>query len=465
MNTPFTISELHVGLAAKKYSIVELLDSIFERLEKSELNAFVTVTRDYAYNKAKSLQSLVEDDPNAFSEFPLLGVPMSVKDVYLTKGIRTTAASRVLENYIPQYSSTAFTRLEEAGAILIGKANCDAWAHGSSGENSDFGASLNPWDKSYVPGGSSSGSGVSVAADYAMISPCTDTCGSIRLPANYCGVVGLKPTYGAVSRYGVIAMASSLDTMGHITRAAEDSEKVYEITSGQDNLDSTLTGFKYKSSEVSKKMKIGIPKEFVSDGLSLQIQKSLDNFISWLRKNGHETVDVSLPNTKSAISVYYIVQPAEVSSNLSRFDGVRYGESREAFGMEAKRRIMLGTFVLSSGYYDAYYKKAQQVRTILISEVESVFEKVDLLLAPVAPTPPFKLGDKTSDPLKMYLTDIYAATANLTGIPSLAFPTGFSEGLPLGLQLMAPKHEESRFYNLVKEFQKETDYHLKRNAQ
>jgi aspartyl-tRNA(Asn)/glutamyl-tRNA(Gln) amidotransferase subunit A len=463
MTTPTTITELQKNLKEKNYSLTELLDTIFERVERhSDLNAFITVTKDYAYDRAKRLQKIIEDNPDAFAQFSLLGVPMSVKDVYLTKKIRTTAASNVLKDYVPEYSSTSFVRLEKAGAILIGKANCDAWAHGSSGENSDFGESRNPWNKEYVPGGSSSGSGVSVAADFSLISPCTDTCGSIRLPANYCGLTGLKPTYGAVSRYGVVAMASSLDTMGHITRSAEDSEKVYEVTSGPDGFDSTLTGFKYENKTLQKKLRIGIPKEFTDAGLSSEIEKTLGEFVSWLSSQGHEIIDVSLPSTKHAISVYYIVQPAEVSSNLSRYDGVRYGNDRDSFGMEAKRRIMLGTFVLSSGYYDAYYKKAMQVRTILIREVDEVFDKVDLILAPVAPTPPFKLGEKSADPMKMYLTDIYAATANLTGIPSLAFPTGFSNGLPLGLQLMAPKNREDLFFEVVKKYQDETDHHTKR---
>jgi aspartyl-tRNA(Asn)/glutamyl-tRNA(Gln) amidotransferase subunit A len=268
MKSPLTIDQLHLSLKKKEYSIVELLDGYFARIKANEdLNAFITLTDDYAYKRAKKLQRVVADSPRAFVEFPLLGVPVAMKDLYLTKGIRTTAASKVLENYISVYSSTVFERLEAAGAILVGKANCDAWAHGSTGENSDFGVTKNPWDKRYVSGGSSSGSAVSVAANLALVSPGTDTCGSIRLPANFCGVTGLKPTYGAVSRYGVVAMASSLDTMGHITRSVEDSQRVFRITRGVDGKDSTLVNFKYSIFSSKNRLKIGIPKEFVEEGL------------------------------------------------------------------------------------------------------------------------------------------------------------------------------------------------------
>lgn len=455
MTIPNTITELHESLKKGQYSIVELLDNYFSRInDAKELNAFITVTEEYAYKKARTLERVIKDNSDAFKEYPLLGVPVAVKDVYLTKGIRTTAASKLLEDYTPAYSSTAFERLEASGAILVGKVNCDAWAHGSSGENSDFGPSKNPIDTKYVPGGSSSGSGVAVAAKLALVSPGTDTCGSIRLPASYCGVTGLKPTYGSVSRYGVIAMASSLDTMGHITNTAEDSQKVFEVTRGVDGKDSTLVDHKYVPFKM-KKLKFGIPREFVQSGLHKDVENSVVGFSDYLKRKGHEVVEVSLPSTKYAISVYYIVQPAEVSSNLGRYDGVRFGKDRAAFGAEAKRRIMLGAHVLSSGYYDAYYGKAMKVRTLIIREVEEVFGKVDAMLAPVAPTPPFKLGEKTSNPLEMYLTDIFAATANLTGIPSLALPTGkTSEGLPLGIQIMGPRFSEEMLFEIGKEYQK-----------
>ena len=294
------------------------------------------------------------------------------------------------------------------------------------------------------------------------MSPGSDTCGSIRLPANYCGVTGLKPTYGAVSRYGVVAMASSLDTMGHITRSVADSERIFMITAGPDGKDSTLVDFRSGKHGVNKKLKVGIPKEFIEQGVDREVRGALESFIKWLENAGHKVSEVSLPSSKYANSAYYIIQPAEVSSNLGRYDGVRYGLARDAFGMEAKRRIMLGTFALSSGYYDAYYDKAMKVRTLLINEVEKVYEDADLLLAPVAPTLPFKLVEKVTDPLKMYLTDIFAATANLTGIPSLALPNGFTkDNLPVGIQLMGKKFGEKVLFSLGKQFQSQTDYHLK----
>lgn len=455
MKTPLTISELQTSLQNKDYSLTEMLDTYFARIESyKDLNAFITVTDSYAYQKAKALQKVIEDNPKAVEEFPLLGVPVAIKDMYLTKGIRTTAASKMLENYVPAYSSTVFDKLERAGAILVGKTNCDAWAHGSSGENSDFGPTKNPINKEYVPGGSSSGSGAAVAANLALVSPGTDTCGSIRLPANYCGVVGLKPTYGSVSRYGVIAMASSLDTIGHVTRTVEDSQKVFRVTRGVDGKDSTLVNYEYEKFQ-KRKLKFGIPKEFTEKGLHKDVEKSVNEFSDYLKNAGHKVVEVSLPSTKYAISVYYIIQPAEVSSNLGRYDGVRYGKDRDAFGAEAKRRTMLGTYVLSSGYYDAYYGKAMKVRTLIIKEVEKVFEEVDAMLAPVAPTPPFRLGEKVSDPLEMYLTDIFAATANLSGIPSIALPTGKNaDGLPLGIQIMGPRFSEEMLFEIGKEYQK-----------
>lgn len=463
MNVPKTIDELHKNLSEKRFSVPELIGSYLSNIEKhnKKLNVFLTVTSEYAETKAKAMQKVLENSPQALSEFPLLGVPVAMKDVYLTQGVRTTAGSEVLKEYIPEYSATSFTKLEKAGAVLVGKVNCDAWAHGSSGENSDFGPTLNPWNTGFVPGGSSSGSGVSVATDMALVSPGSDTCGSIRLPANYCGVTGLKPTYGAVSRYGVVAMASSLDSMGHITRSASDSKKVFRVTRGIDYKDSTIVDHKYEAFHGQKKLKIGIPREYIGEGLSGDVAFAVEQFKKYLEAEGHFVTEVSLPSTKYGISVYYIIQPAEVSSNLGRYDGIRYGMGRDMFGAEAKRRIMLGTHVLSSGYYDAYYHKAMKVRTLIIKEVERVFEDVDILLAPVAPTPPFKLGEKTASPLEMYLTDIYAATANLAGIPSLAIPTGFNaKGFPLGVQIMGKRFSEEMLFTVAEKFQSNTDFHL-----
>lgn len=452
MDLPLTIEETTKGIREKKFSVSELVKEYFERIDKhnKELNIFLTKNEDGAYERAKDIDNSDKKDP-------LLGVTVAVKDIFLTEGIRTTASSNVLDSYIPPYSATVIKRLEEAGAIVLGKVNCDAWAHGSSGENSDFGPTKNPWSKAYTPGGSSSGSGAALSSNMSLVSLGTDTCGSVRLPANYNYLYALKPTYGSISRYGVIAMASSLDTVGPMARTVEDVERIFNVIKGEDGLDSTVTDMEVKSH--GKGIRIGIPKEFFGQGLSSEVSKEIERVISILKKENIEFKEVSLPSTKYGISVYYIIQPAEVSSNLGRFDGIRYGNDRDVFGEEAKRRIMLGTYVLSAGYYDAYYLTAMKVRTKIITEIDKVFQGVDALIAPVAPTPPFKLGSKTDDPLDMYLTDIYAATANLCGIPSLAVPSGFSkEGLPLGFQLMGQRFSEKVLFSIARSFERATDY-------
>lgn len=461
MKTPRTISELHDGLKNKEYSLVELLDGYFARIKAvNELNAFITVSSEYAYKKAQDWERVVKDNPKAFEEFPLLGVPIAMKDMYLTKGIRTTAGSRVLEDYVPVYSSTVFEKLEKAGAILVGKTNCDAWAHGASGENSDFGPTLNPWDKTRVPGGSSSGSAVSVATNTSFFAMGTDTGGSIRQPAGFCNVVGLKPTYGAVSRYGVVAMASSLDSMGHFAHTVEDTEKVFNITMGEDGKDATVKNSNLKV--ISSKLKIGLPKEYFTEGLDLEVKEKVMQAAKAFEKMGHSVSEVSLPYTKYAISVYYIVMPAEVGSNLGRYDGIRYGNDRSTFGAEARRRIMLGTYTLSSGYYDAYYLKAMKVRTLICKDFDTAFKKVDALITPSSPTPPFKIGEKVNNPLEMYLSDIYTVSANLAGICGLTLPSGFTKtGLPVGTQLLGPRFGENILFKLGKDFQNQTDYHTK----
>src|SRR3989304_9003425 len=415
MDLPLTIIDTQEGLLKKKFTATDLVNEYLARIDKFDkgLNIFLTVSDEIAFEQAKEADSLIANyKEKAFEQKPLLGVVVAHKDLFLTKGVRTTAASKVLESYVPAYSATVVKRLEEAGTIMIGKANCDAWAHGSSGENSDFGAPKNPWNEKYTPGGSSSGSGASLAANFSLISTGTDTCGSIRLPANYCYSFGLKPTYGGVSRYGIVAMASSLDSVGHFGRTVEDVRKVFEVTRGEDGLDGTVKNG-WSSHEPKRKLKIGLPKEFFVEGLDKEVEKSVSLAAKVLEKEGIELVEISLPTTKYGISVYYVIQPAEVSSNLGRYDGVRYGNDRSSFGAEAKRRIMLGTYVLSAGYYDAYYLKAMKVRTKIRQEVDRAFEKVDAIIAPVAPSEPFKLGEKVSAPLKMYLTDIFAATANL----------------------------------------------------
>lgn len=459
MKLPLTIKETQDGLKSKEFSAVELVDEYLANIKKhnKEYNIFLTVSEEKAYAQAKHFNDSNYRSEDFFRTHPLAGVTVAYKDIFLTKGIRTTAASKVLKGYIPPYSATSVKRIEEAGAIPIGKLNCDAWAHGSSGENSDFGATKNPWNNEYVPGGSSSGSGAALAANMSLVTTGTDTCGSTRLPANFCNSVGLKPTYGAISRYGVIAMASSLDTVGSLGRTVEDVETVFNVIKGEDGFDSTVTNSEFKIKK--ENFKIGIPKEFFAGGLDSEIQKNIDEVIKVMSREGVEFKEINLPSTKYGVSVYYIIQPAEVSSNLERFDGIRYGGGRDSFGDEAKRRIMLGTYVLSAGYYDAYYLKAMKVRSKIISEVDSVFKNFDAIIAPVAPTPPFKIGERTSDPLKMYLTDIFAATANLCGIPSIALPSGFSKNnLPLGFQLMGARFSENILFELGKIYHKAIDY-------
>ena len=455
MDLPKTIKETQEGLLEKKFTAVDLVDKYLSRIEKNkDLNAFITVTAETAYKQARHFDDSNDGSVKDFlKEHPLAGVVVAHKDLFLTKGVRTTAASRVLESYVPAYSATVVERLEKAGCIMLGKTNCDAWAHGSSGENSDFGPTKNPVNPDYVPGGSSSGSAVAVAKDMALVATGTDTGGSIRLPASFCGVVGLKPTYGAVSRYGIVAMASSLDSVGHFGHTVEDVEGVFEVTKGEDGKDATLRNTKYEIRNT--KLRIGIPKEYFVEGLDREVEKAVLSAIDVFKKEGVELVDVSLPHTKYANSAYYIIMPAEVSSNLGRYDGIRYGNSRETFGDEAKRRIMLGSYVLSAGYYDAYYLKAMKVRSKIIEDFDKAYDKVDAIIAPVSPTPPFKLGEKVSDPLTMYLADIYTVAANLAGIPGLAIPSGFTKNkLPLGFQLMGPRFSEKTLFELGKIFER-----------
>jgi len=456
MNIPLTIKETQAGLLERKFTASQLVDAYLNRISRfdKELNSFLTVSEKEAYSQAKKVDRLIDQlGEVALERRPLLGVVVAHKDLFLTKGIRTTAGSKVLESYVPVYSATVVEKLEKAGAIIIGKTNCDAWAHGASGENSDFGPTKNPWNKKYVPGGSSSGSAAAVAANLTLFATGTDTGGSVRQPANFCGLVGLKPTYGAVSRYGIVAMASSLDSIGHLTRSVSDAEKIFAVTAGEDGKDSTLKNPEIR--KLNRKFKIGIPKEYFIKGLDQEVEKAVLEVARALEKEGVELVDISLPHTKYAISVYYIIQPAEVSSNLGRYDGIRYGNNRSTFGNEAKRRIMLGTYVLSAGYYQAYYLKAMKVRSKIIEDFDRAFEKVDAIIAPVSPTPAFRLGEKAQDPLQMYLADVLTVAANLAGIPGLAIPSGFSENdLPLGFQLMGPRFSEGTLFELGRFYEK-----------
>lgn len=465
MKLPLSINEHHESLRKGEYTVVDTVNTHLERINRIDknLNSFITLMDESAYEKAKSLDEVIKNNPNAFHEFPLLGVVIALKDLYLTKGTRTTAGAKVLSDYIPEYSATVVDRLEKAGAVIIGKTNCDAWAHGASGENSDFGPTKNPWNTDYVPGGSSSGSAVSVASDFSLAAMGTDTGGSIRQPASFTNTVGFKPTYGAVPRYGVVAMASSLDCMGHFTHTVEDAEAIFKVTRGKDYKDSTIANSKFQKTR-NKKIRIGIPREY-QENLHPEVERIIKQGRVDLEKLGYEFVEISLPHTKYAVAVYYIVQPAEVSSNLNRYDGVRYGNGRDTFSAEAKRRIMLGTYVLSSGYYDAYYLKAMKVRTKIIEDFNKAYEEVDAIFAPVSPTPPFKLGEKSNNPLEMYLADIFTVSGNLAGIPGLSIPAGFTkDGLPVGFQILGPQFGEEVLFEIGKKYQGVTEHHTKKPA-
>lgn len=444
-----TIKTAVEELKKKEFSAVELVQFYLEEIEKKKsLNAFITVDNKGAIEQAKEADKKIKDGVN----LPLLGIPIAIKDIFLTKGLKTTSGSKVLEDYVPQYDATVISKLKDAGAVIVGKTNLDAWAHGSSGENSDFGPTKNPFNQEYVPGGSSSGSAVAVASDMALAATGSDTGGSIRLPASFCNVVGLKPTYGRVSRYGIIAMSSSMDSIGHFTKTVEDSAMFLNITAGIDPLDATtpnktVPNYEKKLKD-SNKIKIGIPKEYFSKGLDKKVKEQVEKAISFFEKEKFEIMEVSLPNTEYAIACYYVIQPSEVSSNLARYDGIRYGSERQNFGDEAVRRIMLGTFTLSSGYVDAYYKKAMKVRTLIKNDFDSVFKKVDVLISPVSPTLPWKLGEKSDDPLAMYLSDALTVPANIAGIPGLSVPIGFVDELPVGMQILGPHFSEETLFKL-----------------
>lgn len=456
-----TIQAALEKLQTRAVSATELTKAYLEKskTENGKLNAFITMCEKEALAQAQAADNQLANGETK----PLLGIPVALKDIFITKGICTTAGAKLLEDYIPQYDGTVVEKLKDAGAIIIGKTNLDAWAHGSSGENSDFGATKNPYNTAYVPGGSSSGSAVAVSADLSLAASGSDTGGSIRLPAAFCNVVGLKPTYGRVSRYGVISMASSLDSIGHFTKTVYDNALFLQVTAGHDAKDATtpphvVTDYTKNITAGVKNLKIGVPKEYFTQGLDAKVENLVKDVLKVYKSLGAELIEISLPNTEYGIAVYYIIQTAEVSSNLARFDGIRYGKPREAFANEAKRRIMLGTYVLSAGYYDAYYKKAMQVRTLLIEDYKKAFEKVDVLIAPVSPSPVWKLGAKTDDPLQMYLSDILTVTGNLAGIPGITVPAGFIDGLPMGFQILGPQFSEALLYQTAYAFEQEKPY-------
>ncbi len=443
------------GIKDGHFSSYDLTKACLNQIEKfnPEINAFIIVNK-----KALDEAQDADDNRSAGEKLPLLGIPIVLKDIFMTKGLRTTAASNVLKDYIPQYDATVVKKLKDAGAIILGKTNLDAWAHGSSGENSDFGPTKNPWNTDYVPGGSSSGSASSVALNMAIAATGTDTGGSIRLPASFTNTVGLKPTYGLVSRYGIIAMASSLDSIGHFTKTVEDSAIFLNVTAGHDPMDTTTTQEKIPNylDEINdgvKGLKIGVPNEYIN-GLSPEISKNFEAVKKQLSELGAEIQEISLPHTQYGIACYYIIQTSEVSSNLARYDGIRYGNDRTHFGDEAVRRIILGTFTLSSGYYEAYYKKAMRVRTLVREDFEKAFEKIDAIITPVSPTPPWKFGEKADDPLAMYLSDALTVTTNIAGIPGLAVPSGFIGDLPTGFQILGPQFSEKLLFQIGNAFEK-----------
>ena len=473
-----TIHQLHHLLKQRTVSSREATEAFLARIETtdSRINAFITVVADHALAAADAADRRIADGDCA----PLTGIPLALKDIFLTEGVRTTCASRMLQEFIAPYDATAWARLKKQGAVLLGKLNQDEFAMGSSSENSAFGPTRNPWDIERIPGGSSGGSAAAIAAQQAIATLGTDTGGSIRQPASHCGCVGLKPTYGRVSRYGVIAYASSLDQVGPVTRDVTDAALLLQSIAGHDPLDSTsidqaVPDYTASLKNDIKGLKIGLPKEYFIDGLDSDVQRSMDTAIDHLRSQGAEFIEVSLPHTSYAVACYYLIATAEASSNLARYEGVRFGhraddsqgllemmmQSRaEGFGAEVKRRIMLGTYALSSGYYDAYYLKAQKVRTLIQRDFTEAFANVDILLTPVAPTPAFKISEKSADPLQMYLSDIFTIPVNLAGICGISVPARpSSTGLPIGLQLIGRPFGEETILRAAYSFEQTTDWH------
>jgi aspartyl-tRNA(Asn)/glutamyl-tRNA(Gln) amidotransferase subunit A len=470
---PWTIAGIHAALQAKKISAREIASGFYAEIDRRnpELNAYLTLSHERAYSQADRVDAAVARGEKLPS---LAGVPVAIKDVISTSGIRTTCGSKILESYIPPYDATAVTRLENAGAVILGKTNCDEFAMGSSNENSAYGPVRNPVALDRVPGGSSGGSAASVAAGLAVVALGTDTGGSIRQPAACCGIPGLMPTYGRVSRYGLIAFASSLDRIGPFAGNIADTAAVMAVIAGHDENDSTSAAASVPPYDVEiegpiRGLRIGVPDEYFGEGIDSEVKEQVLAAIALMEKLGCRRIPLKMPHTEYAIATYYIIATAEASSNLARYDGVRYGlrvpgatlldmyrKTRErGFGPEVKRRLMLGTYVLSSGYYDAYYLRAQKVRSLIARDFSAAFQKVDAILTPTAPTPAFRLGEKTSDPLQMYLADIYTVTGDLAGIPGISIPCGKTKAqLPVGLQILGPHFSESRILQLARAFEK-----------
>lgn len=476
-----SLHELHDKLKAREVSSVEATRAMLARIEATDpqVNAFITVTTEDALEAAEAADRRI-----AAGETDILtGIPLALKDIFVTNGIRTTCGSRILENFIPPYDGTAVAKLKERGAVILGKLNQDEFAMGSSSESSAFGATRNPWNLECTPGGSSGGSAACIAARQATAALGTDTGGSIRQPASHCGCVGLKPTYGRVSRYGVIAYASSLDQVGPVTRNVTDCAVMLGAVAGHDPLDSTSVQLPVPDYAAAltgdvRGLRVGLPKEYFIAGLDSDVKKAMDLAIETFRGLGAEFAEVTLPHTEYAVATYYLIATAEASSNLARYDGVRFGhrsagaaglmemytKSRaEGFGDEVKRRIMLGTYALSSGYYDAYYLKAQKVRTLIMHDFLKAFETVDVMLTPIAPTPAFRLGEKVNDPLQMYLSDIFTIPVNLAGTCAMSVPAGISgNGLPIGLQLIGRPFAEETILRAGHAFEQATEWHMKK---
>jgi aspartyl-tRNA(Asn)/glutamyl-tRNA(Gln) amidotransferase subunit A len=481
MSLPQSISQIHDAFDKKLLSPVELARDYLNAAKAGTQNAWLSYAEDRAMNQAKAAdQVLAREGRVPRDRMPLLGIPLGIKDIFTVDGLKTTCASRMLENYVAPYTATVVEKLERAGAVSLGKLNMDEFAMGGSNENSAFGPVKHPTHPDRVPGGSSGGSATAVRAGQCVAALGTDTGGSIRLPAHFCGIVGIKPTYGRVSRYGLVAFASSLDQAGPMAMTVEDSAILLDAMSGHDPKDSTSSSQAFAAGTFTqasrtapdwKRLKIGVPQEYFIGGLSPDVEKSIQDSLKWFEAQGAKLIPVSLPHTQYSVAVYYIVAVSEASSNLSRYDGIRYGnrpseidvkdladfyeKARSAFGAEVKRRILLGTFALSAGYSEAYYQRACQVRRLIKQDFDKAFEQVDLIVGPVSPGTAFKLGEKISDPLQMYLNDIFTIPANLAGVPAMSLPCGTdSQGLPIGLHLIAPAFGEAKMISIASAFEK-----------
>jgi aspartyl-tRNA(Asn)/glutamyl-tRNA(Gln) amidotransferase subunit A len=473
-----TLHEASDKLRKRELTSVELTEAVYQRIADTDdkVHAYLTLAREAALEQANRADEKLKQ---ATDPAPLLGIPIALKDNFLTKGLRTTCASKILGDFIPPYDATTVDRVRSAGAVIIGKTNLDEFAMGSSVENSAFFATCNPWNLERIPGGSSGGSAAAVAADECIAALGTDTGGSIRQPAACCGIVGLKPTYGRVSRYGIIAFASSMDQVGPMTKDVHDAALLLEAIAGQDPADSTSINSSVPRYSAAlngdiKGLRLGIPKEYFVSGMQIEVGEAVRSAIRELEKHGAVIEEISLPHTEYAVAVYYIVATAEASSNLARYDGMRFGRrangkdlietymiSRdEGFGAEVKRRIMLGTYALSAGYYDAYYLKAQRVRTLIRKDFDAAFGRCDVIVTPTAPTTAFRLGEKTQDPLQMYLSDIYTISINLAGLPAISLPCGFDgEGMPIGLQIIGKHFDEATILRVADTYERATEWH------